>query len=210
MPKADLSGVVLVGGRSRRMGRDKARLLWRGQPLWRRQLRTLERAGAHPVRLALRARQRGFDERSREIRDQHPDAGPMSGLHAALSASTGSQWIAVLAVDMPRIDADWFLRLRVFCRPGVGAVRLGPQGYEPLAAIYPAAALEVVARRLHRRQLAMQDLLAELVRRGLMTELRVSKADLPRVENWNEPRDVAGRVERVVPNAPKDPSRKTR
>ncbi|HVU15418.1 MAG TPA: molybdenum cofactor guanylyltransferase [Candidatus Didemnitutus sp.] len=199
MPDLGLSGVVLVGGRSRRMGRDKARLLWRGQPLWRRQIRILERAGAHPVRLALRARQKSFGESSLEIRDRHPNAGPMSGLQAALEAAAGSEWVAVLAVDMPRIDADWFRRLRARCRPGVGAVRVARNGFEPLAAIYPTAALSVVTRRLRRRKLALQALLAELTDCGLMVPLRLSKADLTKVANWNEPRDV--RVERVVPNA---------
>ncbi|HEY4299757.1 MAG TPA: molybdenum cofactor guanylyltransferase [Candidatus Didemnitutus sp.] len=190
MLKSDLAGVVLVGGRSRRMGRDKARLLWRGQPLWLRQLRVLEHAGARPVRLALRAHQRGFGDRRCEIRDRHPDAGPMSGLQAALMSSAECQWIAVLAVDMPRINSAWFRKLRAHCRPGVGAVKAGPDGYEPLAAIYPRAALAVVERRLHRRQLALQDLIGELVRRGQMTTLRLSQSERHRVSNWNEPGDL--------------------
>jgi molybdopterin-guanine dinucleotide biosynthesis protein A len=190
MSDSDLSGVVLVGGRSRRMGRDKARLVWAGVPLWQRQLGVLERAGARPVLLALRPRQRGLGEKKREIRDRQADAGPLSGLQAALSALPVARWVAVLAVDMPQVGPAWFRRLRARCRPGVGAVVVHPEGYEPLAAIYPVTALPVVARRLRDGKLALQGLVAELLRKGQMIALPLPKGEEWRVANWNEPGDV--------------------
>lgn len=193
LPDSDLSGVVLVGGRSRRMGRDKARLLWRGTQLWRRQLHVLERAGARPAQLALRARQHSFGAPGKEIRDQQEDAGPLSGLHAALAASTSAQWVAVLAVDMPHIDPAWFRRLRAHCRPGVGAVVVEPAGYQPLAAIYPRTALPIVARRLRAGQLALQALVSELVRNGQLVALRLPETERWRAANWNEPGDAPGK-----------------
>jgi molybdopterin-guanine dinucleotide biosynthesis protein A len=190
MATSGLGGVVLVGGRSRRMGRDKAGLSLGGIPLWRRQLGVLERAGARPVLLALRPRQRSFGERGREIRDRQADAGPLGGLHAALSALPSAQWVAVLAVDMPHIDGAWFRWLRALCRPGVGAVVVEPEGYQPLAAIYPASALAVVARRLRGRRLALQGLVAELVRRGQLIALPAPAGERWRAANWNEPADI--------------------
>jgi molybdopterin-guanine dinucleotide biosynthesis protein A len=172
------------------MGRDKARLLWRGTPLWRRQVRVLARAGARPVLLALRPRQRSFGLRGREIRDGQADSGPLSGLCAALAASSSAQRVAVLAVDMPHVDAVWFRRLEARCRPGVGAVMFAAEGFEPLAAIYPRSALAVVVRRLRRGHLALQGLVAELVRRGEMVALRLPPKERWRAANWNEPGDV--------------------
>ncbi|MFI5335717.1 MAG: molybdenum cofactor guanylyltransferase [Opitutales bacterium] len=189
MASANLSGAVLVGGRSTRMGRDKARLLFDGQPLWRRQLRLLECIGANPVRLVLRPRQRSFGDRTREIRDSVENAGPLSGLLAALTAAP-TPWLAVLAVDMPHLDATWFRRLRRLCRPGVGAVVMVPAGYEPLAAIYPHTARTIVARRLHGEKLALQDLVAELVRRRKMKVLRLPASEGWRTANWNTPADL--------------------
>jgi molybdopterin-guanine dinucleotide biosynthesis protein A len=200
---ADLSGVVLVGGRSRRMGRDKARITVDGVPLWRRQVAVLEAAGACPVWLALRARQHSLGERRREIRDGVPGAGPIGGLHSAMLAST-SRWLAVLAVDMPQVDAAWFRRLRRRCRRGKGAVVAQPDGYEPLAAIYPSAALGVLERRLKRRQYSLQGLLAELVAGGTMAAVRLPDSEGWRAANWNAPADmspVSGRREIRRPRA---------
>ena len=185
-----LSGVVLVGGRSTRMGRDKARLMLDGRPLWQRQLHVLEQAGAQPVRLALRRAQRSLGDKTREIRDPLPDVGPLGGLYAALSAPGSAEWVAVLAVDLPRIEAAWFRRLRKYCRPGIGAVVVHPAGFEPLAAIYPHAALPIVTRRLARNQLALQGLVQELVRRRLMVAVPRPKALARQTENWNAPGDV--------------------
>lgn len=189
MADAFLAGAVLVGGRSRRMGRDKARLRVGATALWRRQLRVLESAGADPVVLALRPRQRSFAAGVPEVRDAAADTGPLGGLQAALAAS-GAPWLAVLAVDMPRVDAAWFRRLRRRCRPGVGAVVLEPGGFQPLAAIYPRCALGAVEARLRGRALALQGLVAELVRRGRMAVVRLPPGERWRGANWNTPADL--------------------
>ena len=169
------------------------RLVLEGIPLWQRQLGILERAGARPVLLGLRARQRSFGDKKREIRDRQTDAGPLSGLQVALSALAKAQWVAVLAVDMPHVGSAWFRRLRARCRPGVGAVVVHPEGYEPLAAIYPLSALPVVVRRLKAGKLALQGLVAELVREGQMIALPLPKGEGWRMANWNEPGDVEQR-----------------
>lgn len=186
-----LAGAVLVGGRSARMGRDKARLRVGNTPLWRRQLRVLEASGARPALLVLRPRQHSFGWRGGEVRDAAPDAGPLGGLVAALLA-TPSPWIAVVAVDLPRIDASWFRRLRRACRPGVGAVIQSGKGYEPLAAIYPAEAAALCLARLRQRRLSLQPLVADLVSRGLMVALSARRLDRAALANWNTPEDLRG------------------
>jgi molybdopterin-guanine dinucleotide biosynthesis protein A len=185
-----LAGAVLAGGRSTRMGRDKARMIVDGVPLWRRQRKVLEAAGAGRVVVVLRPRQRSLGNRSEEVRDRLSDRGPLAGLQAAL-AGTQADWLAVLAVDMPRVDAGWFARLRRSCRPGRGAVYRTPEGFEPLGAIYPVGALAAVERRLGSGQLALQGLIHELVRRKLMAVVRLPAAERARAANWNTPADVA-------------------
>lgn len=185
-----LAGAVLAGGRSMRMGRDKARMKVEGVPLWRRQRGVLEAAGARRVVVVLRPRQRSLGNRRTEIRDALSDRGPLAGLQAAL-ADTRADWLAVLAVDMPRVDAGWFRRLRRSCRPGRGAVYRTPEGFEPLGAIYPGRALAVVERRLGSGQLALQGLIDELVRRKQMTVVRLPAADRAQAANWNTPGDAA-------------------
>jgi len=85
---ADFEAFVLTGGRSERMGRDKALVEIDGVPMARRVADELERAGAARVRCvggdasALTAL--GLDA----LDDEHPGAGPLAGLLVALRAST--------------------------------------------------------------------------------------------------------------------------
>jgi len=184
-----LSGVVLVGGHSTRMGGDKARMRVAGVELWRRQLGVLGRAGARPALLSLRPGQRSFGWRGGEIRDAAADAGPLGGVAAALAAAP-APLVAVLAVDLPHIDAAWFRRLGRRCRPGSGAVVRGPLGYEPLASIYPREAAALCLARLRAGRLSLQSLLSALVRQGRMAVLPMRTGDAARLANWNTREDA--------------------
>jgi molybdopterin-guanine dinucleotide biosynthesis protein A len=95
--------------------------------------------------------------------------------------------VAVLAVDMPGIDAAWFGWLRGFCGPGAGAAAGAQGALEPLAAIYPAEALPVAAARLARRELSVQGLAKELAAAGRMSLLPVPAEYAGRVPSLNEP-----------------------
>lgn len=187
----NFSGAVLAGGKSRRMGRDKARLSIAGEPLWRRQWRVLRESGAQPVVLVQAPGRRALTRRRgvRVLRDRFENAGPLAGLHAALS-KTRAEFVAVLAVDMPAIDSDWFTRLIAQCTPGCGAVVRSKNGYEPLAAIYPREVLAEAEARLTRGEYSLQHFVAALVRSRRLRVLRTRAVDLPHLANWNTPEDV--------------------
>lgn len=185
-PVPAFAGAVLAGGQSRRMGRNKALLRLAGEPLWRRQLRLLREAGAQPVLLVQAPGQRAL--RRDVLRDTVRDAGPLAGLHAALTACP-APLLAVLAVDLPALDAAWLARLAAQARPGRGVVLKTARGYEPLAALYPREALPEIAARLARRDLSLQACIAALVRRRRLRVLRATPADEARLANWNTPAD---------------------
>lgn len=186
MKRGDLTGVVIAGGRSTRMGRDKARLCVDGVALWRRQRRVLEAAGARPVLFALRARQRRFAPGLVVVRDTRSGVGPIAGVHAALRACE-SEWLAVLAVDLPRVDAAWLRKLARLCRPGRGAVGISREGFfEPFAAIYPRAVLSEIERAVAEEgSHSLQPLLRALVARGTMKAVRLSARAQATLFNWN-------------------------
>lgn len=192
LQKAKLAGAILAGGKSSRMGRDKALLLVRGEPLWRRQARELQAAGAMPVVIVRRERQKRVGKGIAHVCDEFSNAGPLAGLHVALKAAAAAEkeWLAVIAIDLPAIDAAWFCWLWELCRPGSGAVARHADGFEPLAAIYPVAALATVSRRLQRGNLSLQALVRALARTGKMTVFTLPEAERWRVENWNRPRDA--------------------
>jgi molybdopterin-guanine dinucleotide biosynthesis protein A len=178
-------GVVLAGGESRRMGRDKAQVEVDGEPLWMRQVGVLRAGGAERV---VVARRRGQDPIAYAdcCLDAFEGCGPLAGIHAALAIG-GHPLIAVLAVDMPGVDAAWFGWLRGFCRAGVGAAAGAIGALEPLAAIYPAEALPVAAARLARRELSVQGLAAELAAAGRMSLVAIPAEYAGRVPSLNEP-----------------------
>jgi molybdopterin-guanine dinucleotide biosynthesis protein A len=117
-------------------------------------------------------------------------AGPLAGLHAALLACQ-TCLLAILAVDMPQMDAAWFRWLGSFCRPGVGAVVRVPAGFEPLAAIYPREALATVTSHLRLKDLSLQHLVIALVRAHRLIAVPLTASDHHRLFNWNVPDDAA-------------------
>lgn len=188
-PELTFGGAVLVGGDSSRMGRNKALLRVEGRALWQRQCRVLRAAGARPVRLVQARGQAALRPRG-VWRDTAPGVGPLAGLHAALVACP-HPWLAVLAVDMPAIDAGWFRRLAARCEEGRSIVVRGPWGWEPLAAIYPRAALAEVGARLARGEGSLQACVAALIRQRRLAGLRASARDRAQLVNWNTPADLA-------------------
>jgi molybdopterin-guanine dinucleotide biosynthesis protein A len=179
-------GVVLAGGESRRMGRDKAQVEVDGEPLWMRQVGALRAAGAERVVVARRRGQEPIAYADCCL-DAFEGCGPLAGIHAALAIG-GYPLVGVLAVDMPGIDAAWFTWLRGCSVPGVGAIAEGPGGLEPLAAIYPGGAFPEVAARIARKELSVQGLARALAAAGMMSILELPAAYSGRVSSLNAPR----------------------
>ncbi|HWA11059.1 MAG TPA: molybdenum cofactor guanylyltransferase [Opitutaceae bacterium] len=180
-------GVILAGGDSRRMGHDKADLRWRNRPLWQRQRDILRFAGATPVVMVRRPDQPAPDG-IECWRDTFVQAGPLAGLQTALAHNT-APWVAVLAVDMPGIGADWFWRLRARCSPGVGAMIRHAAACEPLAAIYPAEALAEIEARLRRQEYSLQSLALALAAQRRMHLVTATPAECVQARSVNTPRE---------------------
>jgi len=141
------SAVILAGGQSSRMGRDKAWLAVGGQSLLARQVRLLRDAGACEVFISGRA---GADYGAlgcRVLTDRFPGAGPLAGIEVALDAAS-APLLLVLAVDMPHMSADVLQQLVGQCTETTGVVPRLAGAIEPLAAVYPKAALSLVATLL--------------------------------------------------------------
>ncbi|WP_225737236.1 molybdenum cofactor guanylyltransferase [Dyella acidiphila] len=97
-------GVVLAGGRSSRMGRDKALLSWQGRPLLEHQLDTLHATGVDTVRVS------GDRPAYGGIADPVAGVGPLGGL-AGIAAACGDAELLIVPVDMPRLQPALLQRL---------------------------------------------------------------------------------------------------
>ena len=147
----NFSAVLLAGGNSTRMGRDKAALLIDGRPLWQRQLATL-RATA-PVELFISGKPDGpyAADGVPIIADAIPGLGPLAGLAAALRHARQAR-LLVLAIDLPAITAPFLGKLLA----GAPAVPRRDGRFEPLAAVYPSACRPLVEECLRESDRSMQ------------------------------------------------------
>src|SRR5262245_5933350 len=93
------------------MGHDKALLEIDGRPLWRRQRDLLSSAGATEIFLSARPDQLWVSQTrtcfDSVLHDAMPDCGPLAGVAAGLERAS-QPLLAVLAVDLPAMSADWF------------------------------------------------------------------------------------------------------
>ena len=136
---APLYGLVLAGGRSSRMQRDKAALNYRGAPQLQRAFEQLRSVTTHTF-ISVRADQSSDPLRRGlpQIVDQIADAGPIAGIHAAQLAHPDVAWL-VLACDLPFLDANTLATLLRARDPLqiATAYRSAHDGLpEPLCAIY--------------------------------------------------------------------------
>jgi len=124
------SGIILAGGRSSRMGRDKAFLELAGIPLLEWQIRKLKLLGIQDIIISGDISAGG----ARPIKDIYPDRGPLGGLHACLQRAKNSQCL-VLAVDTPLVPLSALVRL---CRAHQQGVTLlsHASNQEPLIGVY--------------------------------------------------------------------------
>jgi molybdopterin-guanine dinucleotide biosynthesis protein A len=143
-----VSGVVLAGGESRRMGQDKALLEIEGQPLIGLVAGRL-RAVAGEVIVAANdaARYGAFGDRC--VPDVYPGVGTLGGIHAGLRAAS-HDLVVVVACDMPFLNPEV---LAWFVRAAGGANGDGPpdltvlkhdEGVEPLHAVYRKSCLPAI------------------------------------------------------------------
>lgn len=93
---AGWTGVVLAGGRSSRMGRDKAGLEWQGRPLLEHMQALLRAAGA--ARVIVSGPYPGHDS----VPDRVPGQGPLGGI-ASIAATLPDGVLLLVPVDMPRL-----------------------------------------------------------------------------------------------------------
>ena len=146
-PNEPVYGLVLSGGRSRRMGRDKALLEYAGETQLARAVRLLERH-LERVFVSVRPDQADDPERRRyeQIVDRYTDIGPVAGILSALEAHPEVAWL-VLACDLPNMnDATITALLRGRSELPFTAYRSsGDRLPEPLCAVFRPQAREIVA-----------------------------------------------------------------
>lgn len=126
------SGIILAGGKSLRMGSNKAELMFGGETFLQHQIGKLRALGISDILVSGSGYQVSTDVRV--IPDEYPDRGPMGGLHACLKAAENSKCV-VLGVDVPLIPLAALAHMCRIHADGVTVLRHSG-GEEPMIGVF--------------------------------------------------------------------------
>ena len=130
----DVAAFILAGGKSTRMGTDKAFVLLNGRTLLARAL-DVARSVTDDVRIVGDPAK--FASFAPVVADIFPGCGPLAGIHAALRASQADLNL-MLAVDLPFVSPALLRFLIASAQDSVASVTIprAAHGWQPLCAIY--------------------------------------------------------------------------
>lgn len=182
------AAALLAGGKSSRMGTDKALLDWRGVPLWRMQLGKLIDLNPDRLLLSCREEQSLKNVFAEFVFDQPDNPGPLGAIVRCLELAQIP--LLVLAVDMPAMTGDFLNVMLHACADGArGIVYENVNGFEPLCAVYPPGALVMLRDFILEKNYRLQDATAALVAADLMQVRRLQADEVPLFFNANTPEE---------------------
>ena len=185
----DISAVLVAGGESRRMGKDKATLVFRGKPLWQIQLELLRKLKPTEIFVSARIDPIWRPADVQFVADDLPSRGPLSGLAASL-AQMRAQHLLALAIDMPFMTEEFLTFLCNQIELQRGVIAKIADRFEPLAAIYPLEALANVRSALSGEDFSLQTLTDRLVAAGKLQVMLVTSQERKLFLNLNELSDL--------------------
>jgi len=154
----NISGIILGGGQSRRMGRDKRRLHWEGEPFLDRVCRLMNSLF---VEVLVVTAQEDYDCSHLPVRlvtDKIPEKGSLGGLYTGLIEAKNSLSF-VVACDMPFLIQESISRLCLEPVSDVLMVKLST-GMQPLHARYSKGCAPVIEQMIHEGDLKIQNLVS--------------------------------------------------
>lgn len=184
-----INAVLLAGGESRRMGRDKATLIWRERPLWEWQLEKLRALAPEKIFLSARSDVPWRPADVELIVDVPPSHGPLSGLAAALTAIATDHLLA-MAIDMPFMTTEHLRVLSGLARAKEGVIPMIDGRAESLCAIYPKQAGATMMQALEGSDFSLQAVARKLVALNMMREMPVPGPARELYKSVNEPQDL--------------------
>jgi molybdopterin-guanine dinucleotide biosynthesis protein A len=155
----DISGFILAGGKSTRMGTDKALLDFHGKSFLEQMVSIIK---PFCNSISICGNNSGYESFGLTvIHDSYPHIGPIAGIYSALFHTT-SEWNLIVSVDTPFLDADLIQRLISRADHSDCIIPKHEMGVEPLAGLYRKSALEKVSAMIQKKDFKLIHLLSEL------------------------------------------------
>lgn len=178
------AGFVLVGGRSTRMGRDKALLPLGGKTFAQHIAEQVKHSAGSATLIGSPAlySNLGFPV----IADLIPGAGPLGGLYTALENSA-ADWNLVVACDMPNLTSGLFdhLFLEAESSRADCVVPETEAGLDPLSAVYHRRCAAAARLAIYRKSLKMHDFVTGLNMRTILPGSPAALANINTPEDWS-------------------------
>ena len=180
------SAIVLAGGLSRRLGRDKALEPVGGEPLIRRVTSRLSEVSGQTVVVVnepARATALPIPESATIAVDIYPNKGSLGGIFTGLSAAV-TDWAFVVSCDMPFLNTALLSHMSSL-RDGFDVVAPLIDGRpEPTHALYRKVCLPHIRRRLEAGELKISGFFDE-VRVRYVAEAELDSIDPERLSFFN-------------------------
>ena len=141
---ADCTAIILAGGESKRMGRDKAALPFNGETLLQRVIGSVQPQFSQTL---VSVRELRTDVVLPQICDTQADGGPLVGLVSALDAVT-TPWVFVVACDMPFVAPALIAHLASLRAGHQAVIPSVHEHAQPLAAFYARSCLPMLRQSL--------------------------------------------------------------
>ena len=184
----ELAIVIMAGGQSRRMGREKAALTFQGESLLHRIALTALECSPRVWVVGCEQPQSWILANVRFAVDDEPALGPIGGLATALRVADSA--VIAVACDMPRLDETairWLVSRYAESNAAHGVVACRNEQLEPLFACYEPSVGALVAQQLKERVVALRHLIAA----GDFEEVEVPDEYAHWLLNVNRPEDLA-------------------
>lgn len=188
-PDPAISAVILAGGASTRMGRDKAWVEFKGRPLIHLAVETVRAFGVRQIFISGRGDQDFTALKCPVLLDLKPGFGPLGGIERALQACS-APLLLVLAVDMPGMTVEFLRQLAGQCNPFTGCVPQLRGRLEPLAAIYPRSCHQIACDFIATSRHVAGDFAAACRKSEAVRITPVKPAHEICFANWNTPSDT--------------------
>ncbi|MDP2938929.1 MAG: molybdenum cofactor guanylyltransferase [Candidatus Omnitrophota bacterium] len=156
-----MNAIILAGGKSRRMGFDKAFIKIEGMPIIKRELSLLKKIFKEVIIVTNGLdKYRGFKKVS-IIKDVIPERGPLGGIYSGL-ISSNSLYNFVVACDMPFIN-EALIKYMIKNKESYDIILPKINGrYHPLFGIYNKRCLPIIKHMLEQNRLKISDIFLKL------------------------------------------------
>lgn len=154
------TGIILAGGKSSRMGRDKALILLKNRTFLEHSITKMKELFQEVLVVSDKSNKYQVSN-IKQVVDIYPGCGPLGGIHAGLYTSE-FEWVMVTACDMPCWDRkiiDELMKLRPGYDAVVPEVKNKP---EPLFSLYNKSCLPVIEQLLKQKSLKVTDLFSKI------------------------------------------------